>query len=157
MKKANLILNHLRKNPLYGKLQKAQSYEKLLLFLPNGLRRGVSFMYNKNDTLFFVFEHEAFLHEFKNLQRDRENKYKLSFIKRKLNELIALDESCRCIDANQIEAFVKRSPRVKKEDPKETKPYYKERSFGIFENRLSDKKIHKKLESIREIICSKTR
>ena len=40
----------------------------------------------------------------------------------------------------------------KKESKKEVEPMYKERSYGIFENKAKDEMIFKKFEKIREII-----
>ena len=40
----------------------------------------------------------------------------------------------------------------KKEKELEQKPFYEERSYGIFENKAKDEKIFKKFENIRDII-----
>ncbi len=152
MKKANFIINHLSGNPSLYKLEKIKSYKKLLKLLPLNFQRGVRFMYNKNDTLFFVFEHQGFLMEFNNLERN--NEYKKSFIKSLLKELIKHDKTCSCIDAEHIRAFVTNKMPIKPPSS-DTLPIYEERSRGEFENKAKNKKIHQLFEEIREIICSK--
>ena len=39
-----------------------------------------------------------------------------------------------------------------KEEKEEIKPFFEERSHGIFENNVQDEQLHKKFEAIREII-----
>ncbi len=153
MKNSGSIINHLCLSPKFKNLQKEQGYKKLLLFLPKSFTRGILFMYNKNDTLFFVLKHQLFLMEFKSLQRS--DKYRQNFIKIKLKELIKLDESCKCIDAENIKAMVTNKFLQTKSEEKEALPYYMEKSKANFKNNVKNKKLHKILEQIREVICSK--
>ncbi len=151
MKKASFIIDHISSIPSFGKLQQAQSYKKLLKLLPLNFQRGVRFMYNKNDTLFFVFEHQGFMQEFYNLER--KNEYKQSFIKSLLKKLIEYDDTCKCIDAENIKAFVtnKPKPSLMQED---SLPYFAEKAEAKFANKAKDKKLHQLFEDIRQIICS---
>lgn len=154
MKKVSAIIDHLNLNPSYDTFLKVKSYRALMLFLPKSFTNGISFIYNKNNTLFFALMHEGYLQEFKNIQRDRANKYKQTFIKRKLNELIAIDETCRCIDADEIKAFVVKNAKKAQKDLKDTRVFFVERSYGTFKNDVENEKLHKMLEDIREHICS---
>ncbi len=151
MKQVNFIINHLTRHPSLNKLDKIKSYKKLLKLLPINFQKGVRFMYNKNDTLFFVFEHQGYLMEFNNLERKSE--YKKSFIKSLLKELIKYDKTCSCIDANYVKAFVTNKPKNILH-VSTSLPIYEEKSQGKFENKTKNEKIHKLFEEIREIICS---
>lgn len=152
MKQAKFIITHLKSTPNMKNLQKMQSYKKLLLFLPKSLTRGIYFMYNKNDTLFLVLKHQLYLMEYKSIQRS--GKYKQNYIKTKLKELVSLDSTCKCIDAEEVKAFVTNKPQI----PlmvSNSLPIYEEKSKAKFTNNIKNKKIHKLFEDIREIICSK--
>lgn len=151
MKKASFIINHIQSIPLNEKVSKIRSYKKLLSLLPVTLQKGVRFMYNKNNTLFFVLEHQGYKMEFDNIQRP--TKYRENFIKSLLKDLIKHDPSVQAIDANHIKAFVtNKAPRQK--DTYISLPIYKERSDGEFKNRAKSQKLHKLFEEIRESICS---
>ncbi len=152
MKQVNLIINHLKSSPNFKNLQKAQSYKKLLLFLPKSFTNGILFMYNKNDTLYFVLSHQLYFMEFKSLQRS--DKYRKNFIKLKLNELIGLDKSCECINAQNIKAIVKNQAPLMKQKDTSCLPLYLERSKGKFKNSAKNPKLYKIFEEIRDIICS---
>ena len=143
MKNVNSIIQHLSTSPSFENLERVQSYKKLLSLLPQNLSKAVRFMYNKNETLFFVLEHPAFKMEFN---------YKLSLIKGLLKQLIIIDPTCKCIDAKDIKAFVTNKPPINQESI-EIKPFcYEEIASGIFENQAKNPDIHKKFEAIRETI-----
>ncbi len=152
MKKASFIVNHLRSSPKFKNLQKEQSLKKLLLFLPKSFTNGIQYMYHKNNTIFFALKHQVYLFEFKSLQRS--DKYRKNFIKTKLNELINIDSSCKCIKADNIKAFL--APKVEKQEQNlSSLPLYIERSQAKFKNQANNVKLHKIFEEIRQIICSK--
>ena len=101
----------------------------------NKLKKGVKFAYVKNQTLFFVLTHPVYKMEFE---------YNKADIKSLLKTFkIANVEDIGFFITNVIE---------KKEKEIEPTPLYKERSYGIFDNKAKDEYIFKKFEKIREII-----
>ena len=97
MKHSKFVIEHLKKDPSFSHLQKVDSYRKLLSLLPNSMTRGVSFCYNKNDSLNFVLTHPGYKMEFNN---------KTNLIKNLLKKLISIDPTCKCIDAEKLTFFV---------------------------------------------------
>ena len=135
MKKINEILSHLKNNPEFSKINTSFLIKKFIEILPLKLKKGVKFAYVKNQTLFFVLTHPVYKMEFEYNKADIKSLLK--------NFKIANVEDIGFFITNVIE---------KKEEPKEPTPLYKERSYGIFENRAKDEYIFKKFEKIREII-----
>ncbi|MDR1614433.1 MAG: hypothetical protein LBS26_02580 [Campylobacteraceae bacterium] len=148
MKHISLVISHIKQQPSFKKMEQTASYKKLLALLPPRYQSMVKFMYNRNDTLFFVLKHPGFKMEFN---------YKTTLIKGLLKELIKQDESCKCIDASSIKTFVSNEisshATIQKSD---SVPYYAEQSKGGFKNLATDAKLQKVFESIREIICKKS-
>lgn len=135
MKKISEILSHLKNNPEFRKINTSFLIMKFIDVLPLKLKKGVKFGYVKNQTLYFVLTHPVYKMEFE---------YNKALIKSLLkNFKIANVEDIGFFVTNVID---------KKEEQKEDKPLYLERSYGIFENRAKDEKIFKKFEKIREII-----
>ncbi|MDR2635906.1 MAG: DUF721 domain-containing protein [Campylobacteraceae bacterium] len=125
-------------------MEQIASYKKLLALLPPRYQSMVQFMYNRNDTLFFVLKHQGFKMEFD---------YKMTLIKGILKKLVKQDESCKCIDAENITVFVtNKMPLDANEQKSDTVPCYSEKSKGGFQNLAKDEKLKKAFESIREII-----
>jgi hypothetical protein len=124
-------------------MEQIASYKKLLALLPPRYQSMIKFMYNKNDTLFFVLKHPGFKMEFN---------YKMTLIKGLLKKLVKLDESCKCIDAEELKFFITNEPP--QDDAVQTKSeyIYEERSSGGFINNAADKKLNLLFEEIREII-----
>jgi hypothetical protein len=146
MKSSREIIVHIKNNPSLTHLKKIESYKKLLSLLPKRLAGGVRFMYNKNETLFFVLEHPGLKMEFN---------YKMGLIKELLKELISKDPSCKNIDAKEIKCFVTNKPPLKTPPCTPTGPFYTETSMGEFKNCATSKELHAQFESIRErILCS---
>ena len=135
MKKINEILSHLKNNPEFSKINTSFLIKKFIEVLPLKLKKGVKFAYVKNQTLYFVLTHPVYKMEFEYNKADIKSLLK--------NFKIANVEDIGFFITNVIE---------KKEEPKEPTPLYKERSYGIFENRAKDEYIFKKFEKIREII-----
>jgi hypothetical protein len=82
--------------------------------------------------------------------------YKTTLIKGLLKELVRRDESCKCIDADEIKVFItNKIPPYTKEQKTDTIPFYDEKSKGDFKNLAKDIKLNRLFESIREIICKK--
>lgn len=135
MKKINEILSHLKNNPEFSKINTSFLIKKFIEVLPIKLKKGVKFAYIKNQTLFFVLTHPVYKMEFE---------YNKADIKSLLKKFkIANVEDIGFFITNVIE---------KKEEEKEPIPLYKERSYGIFDNKAKDEYIFKKFENIREII-----
>jgi len=135
MKKINEILSHLKNNPEFSKINTSFLIKKFIEVLPLKLKKGVKFAYVKNQTLFFVLTHPVYKMEFE---------YNKADIKSLLKTFkIANVEDIGFFITNVIE---------KKEKVNDTIPLYKERSYGIFENKVKDEYMFKKFEKIREII-----
>ena len=138
MKTANQIISHLKSKPYLKNLQHVDCYNKLLSLLPKSIREFTRFIYQKNDTLFFVLEHPGIKMEFN---------YKSNLIKSILNKLIEIDNECNFMKSNQIKAFVTNKNTLKEiSDSKNHKLQYAERAMGEFE-------ISAKNEEIREVLC----
>ncbi len=135
MKKVNDILTHLKYNPEFKKLNTHTTLQKLINTLPLKLKKGVKFAYVKKDILFFVLTHPV---------------YKMEFSHNK--DLIwSLLKTLGIANISDINFFVT-NVMEKKEEILEEKPFYTERSYGIFENFIEDTKLHSKIESIRKLI-----
>ena len=135
MKKINEILSHLKNNPEFSKINTSFLIKKFIEVLPLKLKKGVKFAYVKNQTLFFVLTHPVYKMEFE---------YNKADIKSLLKKFkIANVEEIGFFVTNVIE---------KKEVIKTDTPLYKERSYGIFENKAKDEKLFRKFERIRDII-----
>jgi hypothetical protein len=146
MKHVSHIISHIKQQPSFKKIEQIASYKKLLALLPPKYTDMVKFMYNKNNTLFFVLKHPGFKMEFN---------YKMITIKGLLKKLIEYDESCKCIDADELKFFVTNKPPQDIAEV-EFKYVYEERSNGDFTNKAHDKKLNLLFEEIRELICKKT-
>ncbi len=135
MKKINEILSHLKNNPEFRKINTSLLIMKFIDVLPLKLKKGVKFGYVKNQTLYFVLTHPVYKMEFEYNKADIKSLLK--------NFKIANVEDIGFFVTNIIE---------KKEEQEKPILFYKERSYGIFENKAKDEYIFKKFEKIREII-----
>jgi len=137
MKKVNEILTHLKYNPEFKKINTNEKLENLIQVLPLKLKKGVKFAYIKKQILFFVLKHPVYKMEFE---------YNKEIIKSLLKKAaIENVEEIRFFVTNKLE---------KKVIVKVEEPFFQERSHGIFENKVEDKKLHEKFEEIRKIISS---
>lgn len=147
MKSSKDIIKHLNKNPLLSNLNKAQCYAKFASLLPKNMQDGIAFMYQKNDTLFFVLKHQAYKMEFD---------YKLNLIKGLLKTFISFEKDCILDDVLHIKFFVTHK-QYSQEKPISPLDTYYEKSDGNFTNNLKNEKLHSLFEQIKDIIkCSKT-
>ncbi len=135
MKKVNDILTHLKYSPEFKKINTNEKLDRLIQVLPLKLKKGVKFAYIKKQILFFVVTHPVYKMEFEY------NKEIIKSLLKKAN--IANIDDIRCFVTNKLE---------KKEVKKVESPFFVERSYGIFENKTQDEKLHKKFEEIRNII-----
>ena len=135
MKKINEILSHLKNNPEFRKINTSLLIMKFIDILPLKLKKGVKFGYIKNQTLYFVLTHPVYKMEFEYNKADIKSLLK--------NFKIANVEDIGFFITNVIE---------KKEKENEPILLYKERSYGIFDNKAKDEYLFKRFENIREII-----
>ncbi len=131
----NEILSHLKNNPQFRKINTQETIQNFIELLPLKLKKGIKFTYIKKQILHFVLTHPVYKMEFE---------YNKSLIKTLLKKaLIANVEELKFFVTNKIE---------KKEKTTSLENHFKERSYGIFENRVTNKKLHDKIEEIRKII-----
>ncbi|RXK14061.1 hypothetical protein CP965_01015 [Halarcobacter mediterraneus] len=135
MKKINEILSHLKNNPEFRKINTQKTIQNFIDLLPVNLKKGIKFAYIKADTLYFVLTHPVYKMEFE---------YNKSLINTLLKKYPILQ-------VEQLKFFVT-NKREKKEKININSPIYKERSYGIFSNHLTNEKFHDKIEEIRKII-----
>lgn len=111
------------------------------------VQKMINFAYIKNRTLFFVFNHPVGKQEFDN---------NIQSIKSALKFYMP-DECKDCQESlfDDIKAFVTHTPRKTKEEYKEIKALYKERSSGNFEINIQDEKLNSLVRSIQKIIKEK--
>jgi len=141
MKKANYIISHLKTKPYLKNLQHVDCYNQLLSILPKSLSENTRFIYQKNDTLFFVLNHPGIKMEFN---------YKSNLIKSILKKLIAVNPKCIFMKSTQIKAFVTNKTEIKEiNDSKNKNLRYRENSSGKFKNRVKNREIYDILEKIR--------
>ena len=137
MKKINEILSHLKNNPEFRKINTSILIKKFIDVLPVKLKKGIKFGYVKNQTLFFVLTHPVYKMEFE---------YNKALIKSLLKEF-------KIDNIDDVSFFVTNVIEKKEKEEIET-ILFKERSYGIFENKAKDENIFKRFEKIREIIKS---
>ena len=137
MKKINEIISHLKNNPEFKKINTSTLIKNFIEVLPLKLKKGVKFAYVKNQILYFVLTHPVYKMEFEYNKADIKSLLKKSNI-----------ENVQDISFFVTNRIEKKSSEIKSE------PLYIERSYGIFENRAKDEKLHKKFEQIRSIIRS---
>lgn len=135
MKNVNDILAHMKSSPEFKKLNTSNAIEQLISVLPPKLQKGVKFAYVKSQILFFVLKHPVYKMEFE---------YNKSLIK-------SLLKSCQLKNISDIQFFVTNKIE-KKESIEPQREYYKERSYGIFENHAKNENIRNSFEEIRNII-----
>ncbi|WP_299942268.1 hypothetical protein [Sulfurimonas sp.] len=144
MKNASQIINSIQSRPQFSKL----SYYKCIkivqsMFTPP-VQKMINFIYIKNRTLFFVFNHPVGKQEFDN---------NIQSIKSALK--FYMPQECKECDENlfdDIKAFVTHSPKKNKEESTEIKQVYKERSTGNFDINIHDEKLNSLIHTIQNII-----
>lgn len=115
---------------------------KIKLMLPPRFREAVLFMYVKNKTLFFALNHPGLVMEFN---------YNLGLIK----DLLKKFDFSALGEVRDVKCFASHKARQREEAVEESYTYT-EHAEGVFENHITDSKLHDKLEEIRSVICSKT-
>lgn len=146
MKDAKNIISHLVKHPSMKKYEQMRCYDKLLGLLPKNFTHMVRFLYTKDETLFFVFNHPSAKMEFN---------YKRSLIKSLLSQIILHFPECECLHVKDIQCFVTNKPQTEEIlESKTSDIFYKERAEGDFENSCDDSKLRSLFEDIRKAIQS---
>lgn len=136
MNNINSILENIALKTEFRRLNTNTKINRLINAIPLNISRGIKFGYIRNDTLFLVLTHPVFKSEFM---------YNKPIIKSISKEVGIEVKDINCFVTNIID---------KKEIIKEIE-LYKERSYGIFENKASNEEIFKAFERIRETIKSK--
>lgn len=141
MKNANQIINSLQNKPQFSKLLQYKCINKIKsMFLPT-FQRFVKFAYIKNNTLFFVLNHNAGKQEFDN---------SIQNIKSALNFYTPTE--CEQSNIQDIKAFVTHTPYKPFIFEQKENIKYPERSSGNFTIDIKDEKLHKLVKSIQKII-----
>jgi len=136
MKKINEILTHIQNTPSFDKISTFLEIKRFVNILPLKLKSGIKFAYFKNDTLIFVLIHQIYKVEFEYAKKD----------------ILALLKLSNFKNITKISFFVSNSVEQAKKTTTNSIQRYKERSYGIFENKIKDEKLFKKFENIRNII-----
>jgi cell division GTPase FtsZ len=139
MKSVTNIISSLQGSSNFSKLDNLRYFNNIKESIPKKLSENIEFMYIKNRTLFFVFNHPAMKQEFE---------YKKVAIKKVIDILQSSGKIM--LDIDDIKSFV--TNRVKEIDSIRTEYRFDEISKGEFENRIKDENIAKILEEIRESI-----
>jgi hypothetical protein len=145
MENIKSIINHTVSNPQYnlGKLKTQNKLSEFKSKLPVKFRDWVSFIYIKNNKIFFVLKHPSYKQEFK---------YILNEVKFLLN-LHKITINGKDITLSDINYFVtNKIERVKKSSRNKKISKDKELSFGIFENKAKNEDIYNMIEDIRTSI-----
>ncbi|MDD2790793.1 MAG: hypothetical protein PHU40_09050 [Sulfurimonas sp.] len=107
-------------------------------------QRFVQFTYIKNETLFFVLNHNAGKQEFDN---------SIQNIKKALNLYAPVE--CEELAIKDIKAFITHSPAQEELKPTQKVQKYKERSSGDFAIDIKDSRLNSLVQSIQNIIKEK--
>lgn len=144
MKNAMQIINSIQNKPQFSKLNKYKCIKKIeSMFMPT-FQRFVKFSYIKNDTLFFVLNHNAGKQEFDN---------SIQNIKKALN--LYAPKECEELAIKDIKAFITHSPSIDEEKPLIRVQQYPERSSGNFAIEIQDNRLNTLVRSIQQIIKEK--
>ena len=145
MKQSFKIITHIKNQPIYSKLNSVKCYEKIKALLPPRFQNGISFMYIKNDILFFALNHPALKMEFN---------YNLNLIKEALKEFKKSSRECEEINFKDVIVFV--TNKIENSDITEEKEesmiFYKERSSGTFDIKTDNEKLQKIFKEIQKVI-----
>lgn len=143
MKNMNFIASHLLNKPQYIKLKDYRCLNSIKNSLTPSVTRGIKYIYKKNNTAFFVFEHPLFKTEFD---------YKLKTIKSILKMLQTKKQICK--DIQNIKSFVQHNRKnIDKTIP--TIATRTERATGSFKNPFVDKELKTIFQNIKDIIIEK--
>lgn len=144
MKNATQIINSLQNRPQFSKLCKFKCINKIQsMFMPT-FSRFVKFAYFKNNTLFFVLNHNAGKQEFDNNIENIKSALKFH-----------MPSECSESSIEDIRAFVTHTPQKKREEIQIKKEFYKERATGDLEVTIKDERLNALVRTIQNIIKAK--
>jgi len=144
MKNATQILDSLQNKPQFSKLNRYKCIKKIeSMFMPTFLR-FVKFSYIKNETLFFVLNHNAGKQEFDN---------SIQNIKKALN--LYAPKECEELAIKDIKAFITHTQVQETQTPVQIVQTYHERSSGEFSINIQDSHLNTLVQSIQRIIKEK--
>lgn len=134
MKKIDDIFTHIRSNSDFSKIDTFLELKKFVNILPLKLKSGIEYTYTKNSVLHIVLLHQQYINEFKG---------SMQLIK----SLLAM------VNLSHIEDIkLKVSNNIVKKNIQKDDESYEERSYGIFDNYLTDKELYNRFENIRKVI-----
>jgi len=144
MKKASIILSHLRNQPQFKVLKQESCYKKFISLLGAKWSKAVAFIYIKNNTLFVAVTHPGFKMELN---------YNKDLLKSLLTQLSSLDSKCKMMQADHVAVFHSKFSPIKKEKADiSTVPYYHERSSAEFDIESLDEDLQNKFKEIKAVI-----
>ena len=147
MKDSRSIISHLVKQPSFQKCEQMRCFQRLLSLLPSSFTQWVKFLYIKNDTLFFVFNHPCAKMEFN---------YKRNLIKSLLSQMVIHAPECLLLHVSDIQCFVSHQSNKKEElFYQNGDVFYVEQALGSFENHCENKELNALFEAIRHEISKK--
>jgi len=143
MKTIETILEHIISKPEFKPLQKHICYRNFTKILTPRIRKGIEFIYLRDDTLFIAISHPA--HKF-HIDSN------IDSLKSILKQFVKYQNQCSWMEVTQIKTFITKlmikEKRVRKQsDPKYTEP--SRASFNIF---TEDDEIRRGFEEIRKSI-----
>jgi len=144
MKNASQIINSIQSRPQFSKLIYYKCIKIVQSMFTPPIQKMINFVYIKNKTLFFVFNHPVGKQEFDN---------NIQSIKSALK--FYMPSECKECDENlfdDIKAFVTHTPKSNKEEFIEPPKTYKERSSGEFSIDIKDEKLNSLAKEIQKII-----
>ena len=144
MKNAAQILNSIQNKPQFSKLNRYKCIKKIeSMFMPI-FQRFVQFTYIKNDTLFFVLNHNAGKQEFDN---------SIQNIKKALK--LYAPQECEELAIKDIKAFITHTPAHEEKTAPQKVQKYRERSDGDFAIDIKDPRLSALVLNIQNIIKEK--
>jgi hypothetical protein len=141
-----LILNLSKDGRFSQKLNRQNCLDKLNLLLPKKIRDIILFNFVKHKTLYFAVEHQAY---------KMEVDYNSKIIRELINSFKVIDNCKFITEIEVIKTYIYTKKNIINDYAQTTKIFYKEKSFGNFENQANEKKIYQEFEKIRNIIKKK--
>ena len=142
MKNSAQVLSHIVHQPQYKKLVQHQCIDAVKALLPPHLQTMVRFAYVKHKVLYFVLSHPGAKQEFDII---------ITAIKTPLKRYPP--QKCSEMSFEDIRAYVSHTPQeVQTEFERHSEALYEERASGDFSNPVTDEKLHKVIEKIRNTI-----
>jgi len=144
MKKASIILSHIRNLPEFKLLKSHYCYQKFISLLNPRFKKAIAFVYVRDNTLFVALSHPGFKMELN---------YNKDLLKSLLSMLAKSDEKCKDMKASKVVLFnSKHLSIIKEESIESTVPYYKEMALGEFTIESEDEELQEAFNEIKKSI-----